>query len=105
MMMKMSNYKNMKFSNTTEDYRRWIKNFPPLDPDAVKATAVKKYENYYLECQLVQGFITDSKFINTSVRVYDRDEQNFEYVETEKQKELLNTVFKNKVDSFKNKHL
>ena len=101
----MANYKNMRFSNTTEGFKSWNKNFPPMDPSAVKATGYQKKDDYYLECQLVQGFLGAGKFVSTSVRMYDPESADFEYVGMDKANELLNTVFKNKVESFKAKHL
>lgn len=101
----MANYKNLKFNNTMNDFKRWNKEFPPMNPEAVKATGYKNHEDYYLECQLVQGFLGAGKFVNASVRVYDQEDKNFEYVGMDKENELLNTVFKSKVESFKAKHL
>jgi hypothetical protein len=76
-----------------------------MDENAVKAQGFKKYNDYYLELQLVQGFLApDSKFIAASVREYSPNDQDFSYVGMEKEKELLETVFKSKVDSFKSKH-
>lgn len=101
----MGNYKNLKFENSMNGFKQWNKEFPPMDKDAVKAEGYKKHEDYYLECQLVQGFLGANKFVNTSVRVYDPESKNFEYVGMDKENELLSTVFKSKVESFKNKHL
>jgi hypothetical protein len=101
----MANYKNARFSNSMDGFKSWTRNFPPLSSSDVKATGYKKYDNYYLELQLVKGFLSpDSKFVSASVREYDPADADFSYVGTEKEKELLDTVFKSKVDSFTTKH-
>lgn len=100
----MANYKGIKFNNSMEDFKRWSKEFPPMDKDAVKAVGRKRHDDYYLELQLVQGFLTDDKFVSASVRQYDPEHQNFEYVGMDLEKELLDTVFENKLNSFSSKH-
>lgn len=97
----MGNYKNMTFSNTMEGFKAWSKEFPPMDKDAVTKTAFQKKDGYYLELQLVEGFLGAEPFVNASVRQYDEYSRNFEYVGMEKEKELLSSIFRNKVEHFK----
>jgi hypothetical protein len=104
MMNEMANYKGIKFNNSMDEFKRWSKEFPPMDQEAVKAVGLKKHDNYYLELQLVQGFLTDDSFVSASVREYDPEDKNFEYVGVDIEKELLGTVFKSKVESFAAKH-
>lgn len=82
----MGNYKGIKFANTMEGFKRWTKEFPPMDKDAVKAKGYQKKDDLYLELQLVQGFITDSKFVSASVRKFDHESENFENVGFEEEK-------------------
>jgi hypothetical protein len=100
----MANYKGIKFNNSMDDFKRWSKEFPPMDQDAVRAVGRKRHEDYYLELQLVQGFITDDSFVSASVRQYDPEQQNFENVGNELEKELLDSVFEKKLSSFISKH-
>lgn len=105
----MGNYKGIKFNNTMEGFKRWNKEFPPMDKDAVKAQGFKREQiqddTYYMELQLVQGFLSpDSKFISANIRKYDPESQNFEYVGIDKEKELIDTVFHSKIGSFREKH-
>lgn len=100
----MGNYKGIKFANTMEGFKRWTKEFPPMDKDAVKAKGYQKKDDLYLELQLVQGFITDSKFVSASVRKFDHESENFENVGFEEEKELLGTIFSSKVKQFEQKH-
>lgn len=99
----MANYKGLTFSNTTEGFKRWSKEFPPLEKPV--KTGYKKHDDYYLELQLVKGFLGSSPFVSTSVRQYDPEDKDFRVVDNATEKELLNTVFSSKVENFKNKWL
>lgn len=106
----MGNYKNLKFRNTTPEFKRWTKEFPPLDPDAVKDQSFRRLtidtDTYYCELQLVQGFITDNKFISQNFRKYDRESENFESVYLEESKDLAQRYeFINQYNKFAAKHL
>jgi hypothetical protein len=103
-MNKMANYKGIKFNNTTEDFKRWTKEFPPLDKDAVVAQGFKKEGNYYMELQLVDGFLGAGKFVSATIREYVPAEADFESISYDKEKELLAGPFKNKLEAFKTKY-
>ena len=95
------NHKNMTFNNDMQGFKSWCKEFPPLDPEAVTKKAFQKKEDYYLELQLVEGFLGADSFVNASVREFDHENRNFEYVGMDKEKELLSSIFRNKVEHFK----
>lgn len=101
----MGNYKGLKFTNNMDSFKNWCNAFPLLDAYAVKATGYKNEGNYYMELQLVEGFLNGPKFIATSIREYNHETKDFENISMEKEKELLETVFKNKYESFKEKYL
>jgi hypothetical protein len=101
----MGNYKNLKFSNTLAGFKDWVKEFPPLSPEDVKAQGFKKEGDIYLELQLVRGFLGSDGFVAANIREYDHESKNFEYVGMEKEKELTEGLFKNKIESFRAKHL
>lgn len=101
----MSNHLGMRFNNSMDGFKYWTRTFPPLDPHAVKKTGYKKSGDYYLEVQLVQGFITENAFVSPNVYKYNAEDADFEHVYGEEKERLLATVFKQKVADFEAKHL
>lgn len=94
------NYKNMTFNDNMQGFKAWCKEFPPLDKDAVKHQAFQKKDGYYLELQLVKDFLGADPFVHANIRAYDEENRNFECISTEKEKELLESIFRDKVRNF-----
>jgi hypothetical protein len=100
----MANSKNMTFPNTTEGFRQWDRTFPPMSPEDVKAIGFKKHGDYYLQLQLVEGFLSPGKFVSAHVRKYDHGERDFNNIPNEEERHLIDTVFSHHVKAFETKH-
>ncbi len=95
----MANYKGLTFRNTLNDFKRWCKEFAPLE----RGTDEVFYEegDYYLSIEKVKGFLgSGGSFAGVTLRKYDEKEKDFIYCNDEEAQKL----FKDKVERYKEKH-
>lgn len=109
----MANYKGIKFNNSTEEFKRWTKEFPPLDPGAVKKQSFKRVTldngtTAYCELQLVKGFLSGDAFISQNFRLYDEENKDFDSFRFDEEEKLKDhDAFKKQYSAFlsKNKNI
>jgi len=108
----MTNFKNMKFPNTLEGFKRWCKTFPNAFSSETLKTCYYQAEkdeiNYYMEINKVHSFLSDRQsppkwFLGVGFRKYDTEQQDF-IITSLDEKQICKDLFYIQAKSFCDKN-
>lgn len=97
----MANYKGLKFSNNLQEFKRWTKEFEPLE----RGTSNVFYQDgdCYCSIETVKGTPGGGSFAGVTIRKYNHDERDFE-LQYDEDYEIAEELFKDKINRYKKKH-
>ncbi len=98
----MPNYKGIQYENTKEDFIKWNRDFPnPLDKG--KYHRYYKKGDYYL-CLCYVEFM-GGKFVGKTLRKYNHDTKDFDFVSDEAEEQGLLSAWENRIRRYESTFL
>lgn len=99
------NYKGLTFDCTMSDFKRWTREFPPLEDGQDRK--YYQYGEYFMSLEAVRGEtmnLGQYGFIGLTLRKYDSEQKDFVCVSSEERDQLLDGVFAQAIKKYVEKH-